>query len=1530
MTAVPPFIPHPSQPTAVDLCNGYTYTFPPSTASPVINSTPPARLAIFDPQLLWDRLRAPIEQLFPLSSVVLRGKTGQVTISNVDVQVVSVHSSPVQTVTSSSATALRSAVSWQHLPYLHVYLLATASYTAYIKHHRLLIAPFITAFTDTTTATSSTTSPSITAASTSPSSAIPAGSDVILLYCMHTDERKDSKSERKLLDKLRSDWGKEAVVPVVLSDEWWQGWSGEGGGGGAVVSGGGEEGVMSSISISSLFPSASSSSLSPATASSPPLSASLLPSLRARFTSSFSTRCDSLYSIVHSLLLLSTYPHWPFTRFLLTQFAAARVHCQFGLYVEALRLLDEAAAVMAGSTVQQLIGDAATQNKVKLRYLYDEGGARADNAQQDDVEEVELFHNRLSLLQCERLLYAQQAAILRRMGRIEEVVERGEAHVVRWMEREGWGVWGWLIGCVVDVWSRGEREVRERHADERRSRSGAGGGGGDDETKREEKVGDEESKGEKHKRHRLSTTVIRARSITPERRRHSPKPPLPPTAHATTTTTDDKPQQLAPDAEGNTAASATAASVSGASNKSNPHKRSHTHRHLSGVSSARGNHALTAQLRHMHAQRASSMFGYLNRLMEERKRVEREKGRFDVMDDEGRVDSRKRRDRLRDDREERDKRLAEWKEREGEDYMLLLDDEVTGGELVYEQRQRKVEYAMQHSCLFPLLLHALLHFTSPSAAHSYHFMSLYYHAFSALSLPSFASSLHLYLSSVYCWQRWRGLAMREMEWRLREETDARRWIGMAHSVLMLLGLCSGGWLDVRIREMGEDVIVEAEGDEVPSAGTEQTDWFCCVDQPTSEGLQGNDTRSLLALFRHICLHHLPPAPSLTSERSSVPVYHRCRILSAGHGSTPPLLPLPRPSIPSPAALTTMTLSSRASPIPSTVAIAFVASLSTLVPIESLTVTIHPCFSPPHLCLRLGLAPPSTSSLASVVLNDVAFTVSLQRRDERMDIDCEYHQKVQLTGDEIWLHAVMAAEGSEVPEMEAADSHHMCVLRLQGDDYSALQSLLDVSADDEDPLLVSLSHMWLRYHRLHLLPIDRQLLDQALTVNIDYATTLTASTIAVSASASHFLQPLFAHTHFTLSPRSSLVFSPLSLIFLPSSQPALLDSTACVQFALQATAPLPSCRLSLVGGRGELVGDVCVLVSTADDVREERVVQIENGTALLGPLSSPSLCALECRITSPSSRSTHGGMVELAMVARVSVDSSLSVELPFTVQFVSPFSVSCSLLHLGHRLFACAVVRCCQPGALYTFDRVSVEWGKRWTVLSTAGEAELVGAVVTGGAEVRLMYEVESEKGSLEPHETEADAMVEVRAQVTSSSHGDTSVPHASSVVDARLPLCLPIGSLSPPLLHLILSSPSSARVGLPITLSLTILLTSSAASNESASAVHLLCCLTPSSAFYVSGHSTFIVRLSSAAPSYNHSVVLLPLQAGAILLPSIVVKERRPSAAGAGAEEGEWRDVSDGRLQCHFGVERVRVLPSSAVRCELEKETATEVPPGSE
>ena len=47
-------------------------------------------------------------------------------------------------------------------------------------------------------------------------------------------------------------------------------------------------------------------------------------------------------------------------------------------------------------------------------------------------------------------------------------------------------------------------------------------------------------------------------------------------------------------------------------------------------------------------------------------------------------------------------------------------------------------------------------------------------------------------------------------------------------------------------------------------------------------------------------------------------------------------------------------------------------------------------------------------------------------------------------DELWLHAVMAEEGSHgmVEEVETANSHHVCVLRLlAADDYSALRSLL---------------------------------------------------------------------------------------------------------------------------------------------------------------------------------------------------------------------------------------------------------------------------------------------------------------------------------------------------------------------------------------------------------------------------------------------------------------------------------------------------------
>ena len=229
----------------------------------------------------------------------------------------------------------------------------------------------------------------------------------------------------------------------------------------------------------------------------------------------------------------------------------------------------------------------------------------------------------------------------------------------------------------------------------------------------------------------------------------------------------------------------------------------------------------------------------------------------------------------------------------------------------------------------------------------------------------------------------------------------------------------------------------------------------------------------------------------------------------------------------------------------------------------------------------------------------------------------------------------------------------------------------------------------------------------------------------------------------------------------------------------------------------------------------------------------------------------------------------------------------------------------------------LEWGKRWSVLSTAGEAELVGALVAGGSDVRLMYEVESEKRAELDDGVEPDVVLAVRALVTNSVDSGASVSPSSSTVVSHLPLRLPVSAITPPLLHLILSSPPSAHVGQPITLSLTILLSSAAASSDSSSSpVQLLCCLSPSTAFFVSGHSTFTVGLSSALPSYNHSVVLLPLQAGAMVLPSIVVKEKRAMAMAAGADaragDEEWVEVLDGRLQCHFGVERVRVLPSGA------------------
>ena len=172
-----------------------------------------------------------------------------------------------------------------------------------------------------------------------------------------------------MLDKLRSDFGKDSVVAAHMPDSWWA----------AVgVEEGGEEGASatttSALSSLSFFSSSSSSppSSSLAAPDVPPLSLTLLPALKARLPSCFATRCASYALQLHSLLLLSSYPHWPFPRYLLTQLSYIATHAQFALHAECVRLYDQLQAVMEKPGVREMMkGGLAAAPSV---YVYTEDG----------------------------------------------------------------------------------------------------------------------------------------------------------------------------------------------------------------------------------------------------------------------------------------------------------------------------------------------------------------------------------------------------------------------------------------------------------------------------------------------------------------------------------------------------------------------------------------------------------------------------------------------------------------------------------------------------------------------------------------------------------------------------------------------------------------------------------------------------------------------------------------------------------------------------------------------------------------------------------------------------------------------------------------------------------------------------------------------------------------------------------------------------------------------------------------------------
>ena len=250
----------------------------------------------------------------------------------------------------------------------------------------------------------------------------------------------------------------------------------------------------------------------------------------------------------------------------------------------------------------------------------------------------------------------------------------------------------------------------------------------------------------------------------------------------------------------------------------------------------------------------------------------------------------------------------------------------------------------------------------------------------------------------------------------------------------------------------------------------------------------------------------------------------------------------------------------------------------------------------------------------------------------------------------------------------------------------------------------MSHMWLRYHRLHLLPFDRQVARPGADGQHRLRhLTRPRRLLPSSASATQFLKPFYDPTRASsaLSPRASLAYSRSSLTHLPARllNLPLLDSTARVHLR-HADQHIAVILPSVARDRcdGELVGDMYGLVSTCKRCavksawwRVDRAAQCCLGLcprrrSVSWSAAWPPLRRLKSHHVDGEVESTSGD--DGPCVGRQRL---WSVELGFHVSDSwLPFSpLSCSLLHLGHRLFVCAVVRCCQDGSWCTeLDSVS--------------------------------------------------------------------------------------------------------------------------------------------------------------------------------------------------------------------------------------------------
>jgi hypothetical protein len=194
-----------------------------------------------------------------------------------------------------------------------------------------------------------------------------------------------------------------------------------------------------------------------------------------------------------------------------------------------------------------------------------------------------------------------------------------------------------------------------------------------------------------------------------------------------------------------------------------------------------------------------------------------------------------------------------------------------------------------------------------------------------------------------------------------------------------------------------------------------------------------------------------------------------------------------------------------------------------------------------------------------------------------------------------------------------------------------------------------------------------------------------------------------------------------------------------------------------------------------------------------------------------------------------------------------------------------------------------------------------------------MYEVEEAEDEPEVAEQEADGLLRIDGRIALDAEAEAA--GRSSPVSWCQPVFLSLSALRPPAVHLIISAPSSAQLAAPLPLSVTCLLSATAAVLEptAAASLTLLASLSPSTSFLVVGPSTSAFTLSPSSPSHTVSFTLLPVAAGLLLLPSI--RLYRP-----GKQSAEWEELEAEAVRRHFGLqERLQVLPVGRLRCELAR-----------